>query len=310
MALANYCIVLREAFSLYLYARRCNHAFPSFIALARYHLQTALFRFLNLDTFTVLALYLYCCFFDVGEQKMRNNLVKCPQRVVATYDGIHLVSNAGQRTLIVWTRCFLVCWCNEIAVVVFCSMPGLTTMLDKRCTSFPTLIKSYLHTSYAFPCIYLISLHVQNLNLVLNVTLIPQLDELLYRLIKRYNDTSLLCLLVVTVPPVNSPSLLFLGTDDHDEVIKCKLCCADLLLHGVAADIDIGMKVMFAECSLHFLDVVVGAWHDRNDHDLARREPERPSTGKVLCEDTSLVSKDTCYLNDSSTYAMNRSKDP
>jgi hypothetical protein len=41
---------------------------------------------------------------------------------------------------------------------------------------FSTFIKSYLHTSYAFLCIKLMSFHFQSLDLVLDATLIPQLD--------------------------------------------------------------------------------------------------------------------------------------
>jgi hypothetical protein len=70
------------------------------------------------------------------------------------------------------------------------------------------------------------------------------------------------------------------------------------------------VEMAFAEGSLDFLDIIVCTRHDGNDHDLTRREPERPSTGEVLCKDTTSVSKDTWLLQRNKAYAMNRSKDP
>jgi hypothetical protein len=45
------------------------------------------------------------------------------------------------------------------------------------------------------------------------------------------------------------------------------------------------VNVLLAERGLNLLDVVIGAGHDRDDHDLARRQPERPATGEVLSKD-------------------------
>lgn len=58
-----------------------------------------------------------------------------------------------------------------------------------------------------------------DLDLVLQSTLVPQLDQLLNSFVERYNDATLLRLLVITVSPVDSPSSLFLSTDNHDEVV-------------------------------------------------------------------------------------------
>lgn len=123
------------------------------------------------------------------------------------------------------------------------------------------------------------------LDRVIDSPLIPQLDQLLDGLIERHNLATLLGSLVIAVPPVDGAVLLLLSTDDHDVVVQSQLRSADLLLHGVSADVDVGVDVLLAERGLDLLDVVVGAGHDGNDHDLARRQPEWPATGEVLGED-------------------------
>ena len=109
------------------------------------------------------------------------------------------------------------------------------------------------------------------LNFVLCSSLIPQLNELLNGLIKRNNLTTLLRSLVITVSPVDGPCLLLFSTDDHNKIVKSQLCCTDLLLHSVAADVDVSVDVLLAKGSLDLLDIVVGTRHDGNDHDLTRR---------------------------------------
>ena len=123
-------------------------------------------------------------------------------------------------------------------------------------------------------------------DLILQPPLVLQLDKLLNDLIQRDNLTTLLALLIISVPDVDSPVLALLGTNHDDEVVQRKLSSADLLLHGVARDVDVGVEALGAEACLDFLDVVVDGGHDGDDHNLAGGDPEGPATGKVLGEDT------------------------
>ncbi len=70
-----------------------------------------------------------------------------------------------------------------------------------------------------------------------------------------------------------------------DEVILLKLSGADLLLHRVAADVNIDVHTLVPEDLLHLEHVVVDGRHDGDHKDLARAEPERPLAGKVLGQD-------------------------
>lgn len=125
---------------------------------------------------------------------------------------------------------------------------------------------------------------VVHLHLVLNPSLISQLDKLLNCLIKWDDLTTLLRSLVITVPPVDRAVLLLFSTDDHNKVVESQLSGTDLLLHSISANVDVGVDVLLAERSLDLLDVVVSAGHDGDDHNLARRQPERPASSKVLSE--------------------------
>ena len=128
--------------------------------------------------------------------------------------------------------------------------------------------------------------HTRYLNLVLQPPLILQSHKLLNHLVQRDNLTTLLALLIISVPNINSPVLALLGTNDDDEVVQRELRSADLLLHGVARDVDVGVETLGAETLLDFLDVVVDSGHDGDDHDLAGGDPEGPAAGEVLGEDT------------------------
>lgn len=132
------------------------------------------------------------------------------------------------------------------------------------------------------PCTYPSLPPYTTLNRVLNPPLIPQLDQLLHRLIKRHNLTSLLRRLIISVSPIDRTLLLLLGADDHDEVVQRQLRSADLLLHRVARHVDVGVEFLRAQDGLHFTHVVVGRRHDGDDHDLARGEPEGPAAGEVF----------------------------
>jgi len=127
-----------------------------------------------------------------------------------------------------------------------------------------------------------------HLHLILNPSLVPQLDELLDSLVKWDDLATLLRSLVVAVSPVDSAVLLLFSTNDHDEVVESQLCGTDLLLHSISADVDVGVDVLFAERSLDLLDVVISAGHDGDDHNLARRQPEWPTSGKVLSENAEI----------------------
>jgi hypothetical protein len=114
--------------------------------------------------------------------------------------------------------------------------------------------------------------------------LIPQALHELNSLVNRHELTHLLGLRDITVTDVDRTALLLLRTNNHDEVVLRELASADLLLHGVAGDIDVGVEVVRAELLLELLAVVVGAGHDGDDEDLAGREPEGPLTAEVLGE--------------------------
>lgn len=72
----------------------------------------------------------------------------------------------------------------------------------------------------------------------------------------------------------------------ENEVVLGQLSSTDLLLHGVAADVNVHVHLVVAENTLQLLDVVVHSGHDRHDENLSRAEPERPLSAKVLNKNT------------------------
>jgi hypothetical protein len=121
------------------------------------------------------------------------------------------------------------------------------------------------------------------LNLVVQTPLIPQLDQLLHRLIERHNLPALLRRLVIPIPPIHSARTLFLRANYHDEIVQRQLRRANLLLHRISTDVDVGVESLFAQHGLHFLDVVVCTGHYGDDHDLAGGQPEGPAAREVFC---------------------------
>jgi hypothetical protein len=99
--------------------------------------------------------------------------------------------------------------------------------------------------------------------------LVPQRLHKLNSLINRHELAHLLSLRNVAVADVHRAALLLLCADDHDEVVLRELTGANLLLHGVAGDVNIGVEVVRAELLLQLLAVVVGAGHDGHDENLA-----------------------------------------
>lgn len=83
----------------------------------------------------------------------------------------------------------------------------------------------------------------------------------------------------------------------EDEVVLLKLSSTDLLLHGVAAEVDVHVQLIAAENRLQLLNVVVDSRHDRHDQDLTRADPERPLATEVLDQN----SKETLKTADDST---------
>lgn len=143
---------------------------------------------------------------------------------------------------------------------------------------FFTLSYLVAHTPFHAP--HPSSLHF--LHRILNPPLIPEQHQLPHRLIQWHNLAALLTRLIIPIPPVHSAVRLLLRTHDDDVIVQRQLRGADLLLHGVAADVDVGVDVLLAQYGLHFFDVVDCAGHDGDDHDLAWGEPEGPAAGEVF----------------------------
>lgn len=79
---------------------------------------------------------------------------------------------------------------------------------------------------------------------------------------------------------------LGLGELTEYEVILGQLRVANLLLQGVAAQINIDIHLLLLEDGLDLFGVRVKANAHRHNHDLSRAQPERPPSGKVLGQDT------------------------
>lgn len=60
----------------------------------------------------------------------------------------------------------------------------------------------------------------------------------------------------------------------------------DLLLHGVTADVNVGIQLVFTQELLQLFDIVVHGRHDRDNENLARADPEGPLATIVLDQDT------------------------
>lgn len=71
-----------------------------------------------------------------------------------------------------------------------------------------------------------------------------------------------------------------------NEVVLRQLARADLLLHGVATDVDVDIQLVAIKNPLQFLHVVIDRRHNRHNQDLAGADPERPLATKVLNQDT------------------------
>lgn len=112
-----------------------------------------------------------------------------------------------------------------------------------------------------------------------------QLQHLLQSICER-NQLSLgLGSLVVSVSDVYRSGLLLGSSNDENVVVLLELSLTNLLGHGVGSNINVAVKAVLAELGLDLLDVVVGADHDWDDHDLTGREPERPLSGVMLSQD-------------------------
>lgn len=132
--------------------------------------------------------------------------------------------------------------------------------------------------------------------------LLPQRPELLADLVERNHHALFLGSRVITVADVNRAALLFGSTNNEDEVILLKLSSTDLLLHGVAAEVDVHIQLIAAENRLQLLDVVVDSRHDGHNQNLTRADPERPLATEVLNQN----SKETLETADDSTVDDNR----
>jgi hypothetical protein len=59
---------------------------------------------------------------------------------------------------------------------------------------------------------------------------------------------------VVAITNINSARISLLRTQHEDKVVQRKLTSANLLLHGVAAEIGVGVEALLAELLLNGLD--------------------------------------------------------
>lgn len=71
-----------------------------------------------------------------------------------------------------------------------------------------------------------------------------------------------------------------------NEVVLSQLSSTDLLLHGVTADVNIGIQLVFTQELLQLLDIVVHGRHDGDNENLARADPEGPLATIMLDQDT------------------------
>ena len=115
--------------------------------------------------------------------------------------------------------------------------------------------------------------------------LVAQLDKSLESVLDGDELTHLLRLRDIAVTDVDGARLLFLCANDENEVVLRELARSNLLLHGVASNVNIDVHTLLAEQSLELEDIVVCRRHDGDDEDLAGRKPERPLSGKVLGQD-------------------------
>ena len=76
------------------------------------------------------------------------------------------------------------------------------------------------------------------------------------------------------------------GVRTKDEVVLCQLSTANLLLHGVAANVNVDIVLVISEDLLQFLHVIVHRGHDGDDQDLTWTKPVRPFAAKMLDQDS------------------------
>jgi len=109
-----------------------------------------------------------------------------------------------------------------------------------------------------------------------------------------------LCSRVVSVTKVHATAVPLLGTHNEDEVVLAELTSSDLLLQGVAANVNINVQLVTLEELLELIHVVVKCGDDRDDEDLTGAEPEWPLAAKVLGQDTqeSLEATNDSAVND------------
>jgi hypothetical protein len=72
------------------------------------------------------------------------------------------------------------------------------------------------------------------------------------------------------------------------------LALPNLLLQGVATDVNIDVQFVALEDLLHLLSIIVDRGHDGHNQDLARAHPERPLAGKVLSQDSCKTRQLSC----------------
>ena len=123
---------------------------------------------------------------------------------------------------------------------------------------------------------------------VLQLSTIPQSCQLT-QCIRQWNDlATLLCSLVISVPDIHRLTVPLFGADNKNEIVKLQLTRTNLLLHSVAADVNVGVKTLGTELGLDFFNIIIYCRHNRNNEDLAWREPEWPSTSEVFCENATI----------------------
>lgn len=143
---------------------------------------------------------------------------------------------------------------------------------------------------------------VTNMSLqgVLHTALLAQCLKLDTHILNGDHGALLLAGGVITVANVDSAGFLLRCTNDKDEVVLSQLTSANLLLHGVTADVNVNVELISTQQLLQFLNVVVHGRHDGNNKDLARAEPEWPLATEVLDQDTqeSLETADDGTMDD------------